>query len=68
LKQIDAEIARLKKARELLTSNLFATNKSSKSSSTTPVRKKRKMSTEARKRIAEAQRRRWAKARGKAAA
>ena len=68
LKEIDAEIARLQRARELLAGDSLAKRSSMKTPSAAPVRKKRKLSAEARRRIAEAQRRRWAKIKGKAAA
>jgi hypothetical protein len=53
---IDAEIAQLKRARALLSGG-----GTKKSPSASPVRKKRKMSAAARKRIADAQKARWAK-------
>jgi hypothetical protein len=55
LASIDSEIAQLKQARALL-----ATNGTKKTATAAPVRKRRKMSAAARKRIADAQRRRWA--------
>lgn len=64
LKRIDEEIARLQQARTLLAGGAATT-----SPIVTPkrgVRKRRKLSAEARRKIAEAQKRRWAKARGKA--
>ena len=54
---IDSEIARLQQARALLSGD--ATKKAVK----TPARRKRKMSAAARKRIGDAQRKRWAKQR-----
>ena len=71
LEQIDSEIARLTQARALLSS---LGNSSAAISGTTaksaPVklakRKKRVMSAEARKRIADAQRKRWAEQKSKA--
>jgi hypothetical protein len=54
--EIDAEIARLQQARNLLAGS----EKSTESKKDVPVRKRRKMSEEARARIAEAQRKRWA--------
>jgi hypothetical protein len=54
LSSIDSEIARLTKARALL-----ATETSKDRAA--PVRKGRKLSAAARKRIADAQRKRWAK-------
>jgi hypothetical protein len=72
LTQIDSEIARLQQARKLLanignsvtSTGRAAKKRSSKASST----KKRVLSAEARKRIADAQRKRWAAARAKAKA
>ena len=70
LAQIDAEIARLTQARKLLAAygGATLTTKAVKGK-TTPAKskKKRVLSTEARKRIADAQKRRWAaqKAKGK---
>jgi hypothetical protein len=56
LASIDAEIAQLKQARALLSDD------GAKSTTTAaPVRKKRKMSAAARKKIADAQKARWAK-------
>ncbi len=55
LAEIDAEIARLKKARALLSTD-------GTKNTAAPVRKRRrKLSAAARKRIGDAQRRRWAK-------
>jgi hypothetical protein len=51
LASIDAEITRLQQARALLSGTTTAT----------PSKPKRKMSAEARKRIADAQKKRWAK-------
>ena len=71
LAQIDAEIARLTQARALL-SNLgtvtvaAAETKATKSPAKGKKRKKRVLSSEARKRIADAQRKRWATQRAKA--
>jgi len=68
LSQIDAEIARLTEARSLLAGMKPAArataNAEKKSAKKTG--KKRVMSPEARKRIADAQRKRWAAQRGKA--
>jgi hypothetical protein len=63
LAQLDSEIARLTQVRSLLantakTAPKFADAKVSKA--TTKKRKKRVLSAEARKRIADAQRKRWA--------
>jgi len=74
LAEIDAEITRLKRARALLaTLETAATKAGRKTKSATakakPGRKqKRVLSPEARKKIADAQRRRWAKQRAKAKA
>jgi hypothetical protein len=63
LAQIDAEIARLTQARSLL-ANLGTVSVSAPKKTAAPVkakkRKKRVLSPEARKRIADAQRKRWA--------
>ena len=56
LASIDAEIARLKQVRALLSSD-----GAKKTATATPVRKPRKMSAASRKKIADAQRKRWAK-------
>ncbi len=56
LAEIDAEIARLKQVRALLFSGV-----SKKAAATRMVPKKREMSAAARKRIGDAQRKRWAK-------
>ena len=56
LASIDSEIAQLKQARALLSGD-----GTKKTASAAPVRKRRKMSADARKRIADAQRKRWAK-------
>ena len=55
LASIDAEIAQLKQARALLSVD------GTKATATSAAPKKRKMSAAARKRIADAQRKRWAK-------
>ena len=67
LAQIDSEIELLKQARALLASTGGATGKAAKLAGGKP-RKKRVLSAEARKRIADAQRRRWAAQRAKAKA
>lgn len=68
LSSIDAEIARLQQARALLAGTGIRGGKAVNSSqSTSKPRRKRVMSAEARKRIGEAQRKRWA-AQKKAAA
>ncbi|MGD0520405.1 MAG: hypothetical protein ABSA48_04040 [Terracidiphilus sp.] len=62
LAQIDAEIATLKQARSLLASaGLITTNVTEHK-----TRKRRVLSPEARKRIADAQRKRWAAQKAKA--
>jgi len=63
LAQIDAEIARLTQARTLLATlgtDAAVTPKATKSPAKAKRRKKRVLSPEARKRIADAQRKRWA--------
>jgi hypothetical protein len=59
LSQIDAEIARLTQARSLL-ANLGTTSVTAPKTAKATKRKKRVLSPEARKRIADAQRKRWA--------
>jgi len=64
LAQIDEEIAKLTQIRELLSSG-FTTQKAGglkvkKAQDTAKTKKRRTLSPEARKRIADAQRRRWA--------
>ena len=70
LAQIDSEIARLKQARELLATTGPAAAKAGRSATkaapSAKPRKKRVLSAEARKRIADAQRKRWAAQRSKA--
>jgi hypothetical protein len=70
LAQIDSEIARLKQARALLaTIGTAATTSARKVGKTTAKgkpRRKRVLSADARKRIADAQRKRWAAVRAKA--
>lgn len=67
LAQIDAEIARLNQVRALLggASKPAASAAKTPSAPKSPRRKKRVLSAEARKRIAEAQRKRWAAQRAK---
>jgi hypothetical protein len=63
LAEIDAEIARLTQVRSLLAGTRSSSGSSSANKSTKGPgkrRKKRVLSPEARKRIAEAQRKRWA--------
>lgn len=65
---IDAEIEKLQRARALLSgigaAASIAKRPLAKNAATaTPVRKRRRLSPEARKRIADAQRKRWAAAR-----
>jgi hypothetical protein len=70
LVEIDAEIARLKQARVLLATLGAATTKAGRKAKKAPAkaktRKKRVLSPEARKKIADAQHRRWAKLKAKA--
>ena len=56
LASIDAEISQLKQARALLSGDGAKTT-----ATAAPLRKRRKMSAAARKRIADAQKARWAK-------
>jgi len=69
LDQIDSEIARLRQARALLANIgiavLQSERKALKSSAKARTRKKRILSADARKRIADAQRKRWAAVRAK---
>lgn len=69
LAQIDSEIARLSQARKLLatigTETTKAGRKARKASAKGKPRKKRVLSAEARKKIADAQRKRWAAQRAK---
>ena len=60
LAQIDSEIARLTQARALLTGFSGTSTKGRAVKGAAKTRKKRVLSAEARKRIADAQRRRWA--------
>jgi hypothetical protein len=60
LASIDEEVWRLKRARQLLVGS-HPTNTSPKSAPSKPGRKRRRLSAEARKKIADAQRLRWAK-------
>ncbi|MGD0481206.1 MAG: hypothetical protein ABSA42_13615 [Terracidiphilus sp.] len=70
LVEIDAEIARLTQARALLATLGTATTKGGRTAKKAPakakIRKKRVLSAESRKKIAEAQHRRWAKVKAKA--
>ena len=72
LVEIDAEIARLKQARALLATLGTATTKAGRKAKKAPAkaktRKKRVLSAESRKKIADAQHRRWAKQKAKAKA
>jgi hypothetical protein len=69
LAQIDSEIASLKEARALLASlggaPTTSGRKAAKTSAKAKTRKKRVLSADARKRIADAQRKRWAAVRAK---
>jgi hypothetical protein len=72
LSEIDAEIARLQRARALLATLDSASTKTARSTKKAKApaavkpRKRRRLSAEARKRISEAQQRRWAKQKAKA--
>ena len=70
LAQLDSEIARLKQARALLatigTGSTTSGRKAGKTTAKGKPRKKRVLSADARKRIADAQRKRWAAVRAKA--
>ncbi len=70
LAQLDSEIARLKQARALLatigTASTASVRKAGKAAAKGKPRKKRVLSADARKRIADAQRKRWAAVRAKA--
>ena len=59
LSTIDADISRLQQARNLLTDSGTG-RRSEKSATTQPVKGKRVVSPESRKRMADAQRKRWA--------
>jgi hypothetical protein len=69
LAQIDSEIARLSQARKLLATlggtTFTAAGKAKRSTTKGKPRKKHVLSAEARKRIADAQRKRWAAQRAK---
>jgi conjugal transfer/entry exclusion protein len=69
LAQIDSEIARLTQARALLatlgSASTTSGRKAAKTSAKAKTRKKRFLSADARKRIADAQRKRWAAVRAK---
>ena len=58
LSAIDSEIARVEEARALLTE--IVTDRRGRKPATKPVKAKRTLSPEARMRIADAQRKRWA--------
>jgi hypothetical protein len=62
LASIDQEIAQLQRARSLLSGLSTKTKKTPKA---VPRKKRRKMSAEGRKRIADAQKKRWAAQRAK---
>ncbi len=70
LAEIDAEISRLQQARALLATLGTATTKAGRKAKKMPAKaktwKKRVLSAEARKKIADAQHRRWAKQKAKA--
>jgi hypothetical protein len=62
--EIDAEIARLQQARALLSGGAVKAKPGRpKGSANKPARRKRVLSADARKRIADAQKRRWAERR-----
>jgi hypothetical protein len=69
LAQIDSEIARLQQARKLLDSIGVAATRAGRKAAKAPAAlkpaKRRRISAEGRKRIAEAQRKRWAAERAK---
>jgi hypothetical protein len=69
LAQIDSEISRLTQARALLanlgTATAASGRKAAKAAAKAKPRKKRVLSADARKRIADAQRKRWAAVRAK---
>jgi hypothetical protein len=71
LAQLDSEIARLSQARKLLasigTTSTAAEPKARKAAAKAKPKKKRVLSAEARKKIADAQRKRWAALRAKKA-
>jgi hypothetical protein len=60
VQQIDLEISRLQKVRDLLSDSSPTRATRTSSSGASPVRKKRTLSPEARARIAAAQKKRWA--------
>lgn len=64
LVQIDGEIARLKQARALLSGSELAGRRGRIVAAKPPVTKKRNLTPEGRRRIAEAVRRRWARQKG----
>jgi len=67
VEEIDAEIARLTQVRALLAKTGKAVKLAERTAAKSPkARKQRVLSPEARKRIADAQRKRWAAARSKA--
>jgi hypothetical protein len=68
LAQIDREIALLQQARALLSSSGVKTAKAASKASAGKPQKKRRLTPEGRKRIAEAVKRRWAEQRKAAAA
>lgn len=63
LSQIDREIALLQQARALLAGSGAQTRKSAVAAAAKPAKKKRRLSPEGRRRIAEAVKRRWAEQR-----
>ena len=63
LAQLDREIAQLQQARAMLAGATITKNKKTAPSATKKVAKKRNLTPEGRKRIAEAVKRRWAEQR-----
>lgn len=67
LAHIDREITQLQQARALLTGETTRASKSASANAKKATRKKRNLTPEGRKRIAEAVKRRWAEQKKKAA-
>ena len=68
LKEIDNEIARLQEARNLLAGGDGRRSGRGPANSASPVRKRRRLSAEGRKKIADAMKRRWMERKKQAAA
>ena len=68
LKEIDSEIARLQEARDLLAGGEGRRSGRASAQSASPVRKRRRLSAEGRKKIADAMKRRWMERKKAAAA